>query len=67
MEVDEVPDEGDAVPFPGEDTIMMIYNGRPSPGLRCMSNLSPGTIAHCGWWRRDTGMWGHTFSLIFVH
>jgi hypothetical protein len=43
MEVDEVPDEGDAVPFPGEDTVMMIYDGRPSPGVRRMSNLSPGT------------------------
>jgi hypothetical protein len=32
MEVDEVPDEGDTMPFPREDAVMMIYVGRPPAG-----------------------------------
>jgi hypothetical protein len=32
LELDEVPDEGDATPFPGEDAVMTIYDGRPSQG-----------------------------------
>jgi hypothetical protein len=32
MEVDEVPNEGDTMPFPGEDVVMVIYNGRPRRG-----------------------------------
>jgi hypothetical protein len=47
MEVDEVPDEGDATTFPGEDVVMMIYDGRTSPGVCHMSNLIPGTPARC--------------------
>jgi hypothetical protein len=45
MEVNEVPDEGDAMPFPGEDMVMMIYDGCPSLGVRHMSNSSPGSPA----------------------
>jgi hypothetical protein len=30
MEVDEAPIEGDAMPFPREDTVMMIYSRHPS-------------------------------------
>jgi hypothetical protein len=48
MEVDEVPDEGDMMPFPREDAVMMIYDVRPSPGMHCMSNPSLGTPARCG-------------------
>jgi hypothetical protein len=33
MEVDEVPDKGGSLPFPGEDEVMMIYDGGPSPGM----------------------------------
>jgi hypothetical protein len=29
MELDEVPDGGDATPFPREDAVMTIYDGRP--------------------------------------
>jgi hypothetical protein len=29
--LDEVPGESDAMPFPGEDAIMTIYDGRPTP------------------------------------
>jgi hypothetical protein len=32
MKLDEVLDEGDMMPFPGEDAIMMIYDGRPHSG-----------------------------------
>jgi hypothetical protein len=49
MEVDEVPDEGDTMTFPGEDVVMAIYDGRPSPGMRRMSNMSLGAPARCGW------------------
>jgi hypothetical protein len=28
MEVDEVPDEEDTMPFPGEDVVITIYNGQ---------------------------------------
>jgi hypothetical protein len=43
MEVDEVPDKGDAMPFPEEDAIMAIYDGCPSPERRRMSDPSLGT------------------------
>jgi hypothetical protein len=56
MLLDEVPNEGDTMPFPGEDVVIMIYDGHPSPGMHCMSNLSPRTLARCGWGRRDAGM-----------
>jgi hypothetical protein len=67
MELDEVLDEGDMMPFLKEDMSMMIYDGRPSPRMHRVSNLSPGTPAHCGWGRRDARMQGHKFSNIFVH
>jgi hypothetical protein len=47
IEVDEVPDEGDTTPFPREDVIMTIYDGRPLLGMCRMSNLSLGSLAHC--------------------
>jgi hypothetical protein len=49
-------DEGDTTPFPGEDMVMMIYDGRPSPGMHRMSNLSLGTPARCDWGRGNAGM-----------
>jgi hypothetical protein len=56
MEVDEVPDESDVTPFPRDDAVMMIYDGRPSPRVHRTSNLSPRTLAHYGWGCRDAGM-----------
>jgi hypothetical protein len=53
MELNEVPNEGDVMPFPGEDTVMTTYDGCPSPGMCRVSNLSLGTPAHCGWGRMD--------------
>jgi hypothetical protein len=56
MELDEVPDEVDAVPFPGEDAVMMIYDGRPSLGMHHMPSLSPGTLARYSWGCSNAGM-----------
>jgi uncharacterized phage infection (PIP) family protein YhgE len=56
MEVDEVPNAGDAMPCPREDVVMTIYVGHPSPGVRHVSNPSPRTPTRCGWRRRDVGM-----------
>jgi hypothetical protein len=53
MEADEVPDNGGAMPFPGEDTFMSIYDGHPSPGMLHVSDPGPGAPAHCGWGFRD--------------
>jgi hypothetical protein len=48
MEVDEVPNEDNTVPFLGEDMVMMIYDEHPSPE-RCRGpNPSLGTPAHHG-------------------
>jgi hypothetical protein len=38
MEVDEVPNEEDIMPFPREDTVTMIYNGSSSLEKRHMCN-----------------------------
>jgi hypothetical protein len=40
MELDKILDEGNAMPFPREDTIMIVYDGHPLLGMRLMSNLS---------------------------
>jgi hypothetical protein len=56
VEVDELPNEGCATPFPREDAAMTIYYGRPSSRVRHVSDLSPGTPAHYGWGCRDSGM-----------
>jgi hypothetical protein len=45
MEVDEIPDEGDAMPFPRECAVMTIYDECPSLGMRHASNPSLGTPA----------------------
>jgi hypothetical protein len=47
MGVDDVPDEGNTTPFPKEDMVMMIYDGRPSLGMCRVSNPSLGTLGHC--------------------
>jgi hypothetical protein len=67
MEVDEVPDEGNTMPFPGEEAVMMIYDGRPPPGMCCVSYPSLGTPARCDWGRRNMGMYGHEFSHTFTY
>jgi hypothetical protein len=38
MEVDEVPDEGNTMPFLREDAVMTIYDGCPSPGMHRASD-----------------------------
>jgi hypothetical protein len=56
MEVDEVPNERDTMPFPREDAVMTIYDGRPPPGMHRMSNRSQSTPAHFGQKCSDAGM-----------
>jgi hypothetical protein len=56
MELDEVPDEGDAMPFLGEDAVMTIYDGCPSPEMHRVSNLSSRNPACYGWGHRDARM-----------
>jgi hypothetical protein len=41
------------MPFPREDAVMTIYDGRPSSVVRRMSNLSPRTPTCYGWGRKD--------------
>jgi hypothetical protein len=55
MGVDGVPDKGDMTPFLGEYMVMTIYDGRPSSGMRYVSNTSLGTLARCGWGCRNAG------------
>jgi hypothetical protein len=56
MEVNDVPDEGNMMPFPREDAVMTIYDGRPSQGMHSVSNPSLGTPARCGWGCGNVGM-----------
>jgi hypothetical protein len=56
MELDEDPVRSDMMPFPGVDTVMTLHDGRPPPRRRRVSNLSLGTLTHCGWGPRNTGV-----------
>jgi hypothetical protein len=49
-------DEGGAMPSPGEDTVMMIYDGHPSLGVCHMSDPGLGAPARHGWGCGDAGM-----------
>jgi hypothetical protein len=56
-ELNEDPDWSDTMPFPREDTIMMVYDGHPlPPGRRRVSKRSPGAPTCCSWGRGDTGV-----------
>jgi hypothetical protein len=48
MEVDKDLEDGDAPPFPGEDAVMMIYDGRPLAATHRMPDSSLGTMTHRG-------------------
>jgi hypothetical protein len=56
MEVDKAPIKDDAMPFLGEDAVMMIFRRQPSPEKRHVLDLSTGTPSRYdhGW--GDTGM-----------
>jgi hypothetical protein len=56
MELDEVPDESNTMPFSGEAAVMMVYGGRPPLGRHHVSNWSPRTPTHCDWGHKDSGM-----------
>jgi hypothetical protein len=56
MEVEEDLGGSDTMPFPGEEAVMTVYDGRPSPGSRRVTNMSPGTLTHYGWGSRSIGV-----------
>jgi hypothetical protein len=46
MKVDEAPIEGDAMPFPREDAVMMIFGRHPLSEKHGMLDPSTGTPSH---------------------
>jgi hypothetical protein len=56
MELDEVTNAGNMMPFLEEDAIMMICDGHPLSGMRRVSNLSSRTLTHCGSGHGDVGV-----------
>jgi hypothetical protein len=48
-ELNEGPDRGDMMPFPGENVARAVYRGHPPLGRHRVSNLSPRPPTHCGW------------------
>jgi hypothetical protein len=55
MEVDEVPDEEDTMPFPREDVVMMIYDGHPPLGM-CHVSKKPKNSSMLWLGVRDAGL-----------
>jgi hypothetical protein len=49
MEIDQVPDKGDMMPFSIEEAVMIICDERPLPGRHRVPNPSLGTPAHYDW------------------
>jgi hypothetical protein len=62
MEVNEVPDEEDVMPFLEQDAIVTIYNRRPSSKSHHVPDPSLGTPARSGQGCRNLEMEGHEFS-----
>jgi hypothetical protein len=56
MEVEEDLGGSDTMPFPREEAVITVYDGRPSPGSRRVTNMSPGTLTHYGWGSRSIGV-----------
>jgi hypothetical protein len=54
MEANEDLDESGTMPFSGEDTVMTIYDGRPSLQVHHMSDPGPGASTRCDWGCGDT-------------
>jgi hypothetical protein len=44
-------DGSDAVPFPEENVVMTVFEGRPLVGRHRMSSLGPRIPTHGGWGR----------------
>jgi hypothetical protein len=44
MELEEDPGRSDVMPFPREDAVMTVYDGRHPRGWRRVSNLRPETL-----------------------
>jgi hypothetical protein len=55
-ELEEDLGRSDTMPFPEEDAIMMVYDGRPPLGRHRVSSLSNGTLTRCDWGHGDTGI-----------
>jgi hypothetical protein len=64
VELDRGPNKSDTIPFPEENAIMMVYEGRPLLGRRCESSLSPRAPTCYGWGHR--GLRGVT-AQVFHH
>jgi hypothetical protein len=61
-EINEDPGRINTMPFPKENTVMTVYDGRPLPGRRHVSKLSPGPSTHCGWGVGAQGCKGTNYS-----
>jgi hypothetical protein len=67
MELNEVPNEGDMMPFPREDAVMTIYDGPPHQGCAsCLTRVQEPQLIVAGG-AGTQGCKGHKFSNIFVH
>jgi hypothetical protein len=67
MELDQNPGRSDMMPFPREDIVMTVYDGRPPPGRRHVSKLSTGTLTRCGWGHRGVKAQVFQYSYIYVN
>jgi hypothetical protein len=56
MEPEDDPGKSDVMPFPGEDAVMMVYDGCPPSRRHHMSNLSLKTPTCCSWEPGDKGV-----------
>jgi hypothetical protein len=55
-ELEENLGGSDTMPFPREDVVMMMYDGRPPPGRHRVSILNLKNPACCDWGPRNTGV-----------
>jgi hypothetical protein len=55
-ELEEDLNGSDMLPIPGEEAVMMVYDGCLTPERRHVSNLSLGTPTRYGWGHGDTGV-----------
>jgi hypothetical protein len=54
--LEEDPGGSNTMPFPMENTVMVVYGGHPPSVRRCESNLSPMTSTRCGLGHRGSGV-----------
>jgi hypothetical protein len=56
VELNEDPGGSDTMPFPEENTVMMVYGGHPPPRRHRVSNLSPRAPSCCVQGYEGSGM-----------